>query len=175
MYNIYDTASAIRNVQEWLYFLSKTDYGISTVYPDGIYGDETVTAVKEFQAKQRIEQTGIVDFETFVILRLEYNKALREFNQPEKVRIFPRLLLNNSINPGERFATVSVIQAMILSLATVNDEFDKIVVNGIYDENTERAVNVIKNIFGLEEDSLIDKKFFSALTKLYESFIDDDM
>ena len=174
MYNIYDTPYAVQNVQERLYFLSKNNYGITAVYPDGIYGDETIRSVKEFQAKQGIAQTGIVDYETFNLLILEYEDALRKSSPPEKVRIFPRLLLNKAINPGESFTVVSVIQSMILLLATADKELEKVEITGVYDKNTESAVNLIKKKFGLNGDSLIDKEFFSALTKLYESFINDD-
>ena len=169
MYNIYDIPAAVQNVQERLYFLYKNGYGINVVYPDGIYGTETVNAVKEFQAKQGIAESGVVDFETFKLLNTEYQNAQRRFARPSKVRIFPRLLFDRAINPGERFGIVYVIQAMLLSLGTAYDDFKNIEVNGIYDKNTEAAVKKIKNNFKLGDSSAIDKEFFSALTKLYES------
>lgn len=174
MYNIYDIPRAVENVQRYLYFLSKKGYGITAVYPDGIYGDETVISVKEFQNKQGIEESGIVDYTTFTSLVNEYNNVLNDSLPPAKIRLFPRLLKNKGIYPGEENKYISMIQAILVSLATVDDTFNNIEITGKYDLKTEEAVNSIKRSFGLLPDSVIDKSFFRALTILYESFIDDD-
>ncbi|MBQ3100888.1 MAG: peptidoglycan-binding protein [Clostridia bacterium] len=174
MYNIYDTPSAIQNVQRYLYFLSKKGYGISTVYPDGIYGDETVISVKDFQKKQGITESGVVDYITFTSLINEYNKVLNDSMPPARIRLFPRLLRNQAIYPGEENKYISLIQAILVSLGVVNEEFNDIEITGKYDSKTEKAVNSVKQAFGLSNDSVIDKEFFATLTDLYESFINDD-
>lgn len=174
MYNIYDIPSAVENVQRYLYFLSKKGYGITAVYPDGIYGEETVIAVKEFQNKQGIDETGIVDFITFTAIVCEYNKALIDSLPPTRIRIFPRLLQGRSINPGEENKYITQIQTILVSLGTVFEEFNDIDINGMYDSKTETAVNFIKNSFGVTADSIINKEFFAMLAQLYETFINDD-
>ena len=174
MYNIYDTPRAVENVQRYLYFLSKKGYGITAVYPDGIYGDETVISVKDFQKKQGIEESGIVDYITFTSLVNEYNNVLNDSLPPVRIRLFPRLLQNQSIYPGEENKYIAMMQAILVSLAIVDSTFNDIEITGKYDLKTEKAVNSIKRSFGLLPDSVIDKEFFRVLTVLYEAFINDD-
>lgn len=175
MYYINDRAGAIYNVQRFLYFLSKNDYNVPIVYPDGIYGLETRSAVRAFQALQGISESGIVNYDTFTRLVNEYRKALRAAAPPERVRIFPRLLLNRSILPGEESSLVSILQAMLLTIGIAYDELLELKINGIYDKATENIVNKIKLASGMEPDSVIDKDTFAMIAKLYESFVNDDM
>lgn len=174
MYNINDTASAIHNVQRFLYFLSKSGRLIPVVYPDGIYGKETINAVRAFQSEQGIPQSGTVDFETFTRLTDEYRIAVREAEPPIKVRILPRQLSDSKILPGEEHSIVIIIQAMLLNLGTLFEDAKELEVTGIYDEPTEKIINKIKGAAGLYTDSVIDKETYESIVKLYESFVNDD-
>ena len=65
MYTQNDTASAVRQVQEYLYEIHL--YEKLPLQPpiDGIYGQETQAAVTLFQKSKGITPTGIVDLITF--------------------------------------------------------------------------------------------------------------
>lgn len=174
MYNINDRASAIYNVQRFLYLLSKNDSSIPVVYPDGIFGIETTNAVRAFQTVQGIDQSGIVDYNTFTRLVDEYRKVLRKIKQPVSVRIFPRLLSGGKILPGETHSLVRIIQAMLLNLGTLIEEASELEITGTYDKQTEIIINKIKSAAGMNSDSVIDKETYEAIVKMYESFINDD-
>ena len=174
MYNINDRASAIYNVQRFLYLLSKNDSSIPVVYPDGIFGIETTNAVRAFQTVQGIDQSGIVDYNTFTRLVDAYRKVLRKIKPPVSVRIFPRLLSGDKILPGETHSLVRIIQAMLLNLGTLIEEASELEITGTYDKQTEIIINKIKSAAGMNSDSVIDKETYEAIVKMYESFINDD-
>lgn len=74
---------AVRRVQEWCCY-----HGMRTGI-DGDFSDSTLRVVKRFQAKMFLEQTGIVDEETWTLLTLPIREALETKT--------PRLTLNKTV------------------------------------------------------------------------------
>ena len=61
MYRIEDKAAAVKNVQRYL-----------AMNESGVYDDETRDKVMSFQSQASINETGIVDYETFIELRKRF-------------------------------------------------------------------------------------------------------
>ena len=82
MYRQSDKEEAIKEVQEYLFFLSDKKYDtIKRIPIDGVFDKETEEAVIEFQLANSIEPTGIVDYETFTLLEREYSIAYENFSE----------------------------------------------------------------------------------------------
>ena len=69
-YHIDNETEPVREIQTYLLEVAHTDDRIPKVTIDGHYGDTTRDAVKAFQNIEGISKTGIVDFETWVLLHI---------------------------------------------------------------------------------------------------------
>ena len=59
------TGDKVRQMQEQLDMIATVYSAIPRVTPDGIYGQRTADAVREFQSIFGLPQTGVVDFATW--------------------------------------------------------------------------------------------------------------
>lgn len=66
----------IREVQEYLRFLSFTNNALMEIGVDGIFGPETIQAVQLFQRQSQMEETGQVDRLTWDLIYASYLVAL---------------------------------------------------------------------------------------------------
>lgn len=163
MYEINDTRAAITAIQR---LLRDAGYNIK---PDGIYGDETYNAVREFQVFNRLPPTGKVDLQTFEALA----KAAGPILGYSCVLIIPETLEGGVILPGEESSVVTIIQAMLKALAVIYD-FEDIELSGVYDTETEAAIRDIQRINGLPLTGVVDPDTWNALVSEYEKFKDSD-
>ncbi|MEE1139390.1 MAG: peptidoglycan-binding domain-containing protein, partial [Acutalibacteraceae bacterium] len=77
--------TAIKELQQMLRDIAKTDSDIISVIPDGIFGEETEDSVKSFQRKKGQTDTGVVDYELWQAIAAEHKKALFELSDPIRI------------------------------------------------------------------------------------------
>ncbi len=75
MYDIQNSADAIRRIQLCLLELSYTMREIPQLVVDGIYGDKTRNAVQVFQQESGLTPTGRTDYKTWQFLYEAYEQA----------------------------------------------------------------------------------------------------
>ncbi len=163
MYELNDSRAAISAIQQ---LLRDAGYNIK---PDGIYGDETYNAVREFQVFKRLPPTGRVDLQTFEALA----RAARPSLGYQCVLLIPETLEGGVISPGEESGIVVIIQSMLKTLSVIYD-FDNIEITGIYEQITEAAIRDIQRINGLPLTGTVDPCTWNALVSEYEMFKDSD-
>ncbi len=163
MYELNDTRAAISAIQQ---LLRNAGYDIK---PDGIYGDETYNAVRQFQVFNRLPATGRVDLATFEALA---SAAVPE-PQFECVLVIPSTLEGGVISPGEESAVVVIIQAMLKTLSVIYD-FEDIELTGVYDTDTESAVRDIQRTNRLPITGVLDPETWNALVSEYEKYKDSN-
>ena len=83
MYDIHNRDDAVRMAQTFLLEISYVDEDIPHVSVDGIYGERTRRAVRIFQAKHGIPETGRTDFVTWEAL---YEAYLLAYSKNEEER-----------------------------------------------------------------------------------------
>ncbi|MBQ3182318.1 MAG: peptidoglycan-binding protein [Clostridia bacterium] len=163
MYELNDSRAAISAIQQ---LLRDAGYDIK---PDGIYGDETYNAVREFQVFNRLPPTGRVDLETFEALA----RAARPIFGYQCALLIPETLEGGVISPGEESNVVVIIQSMLKTLSVVYD-FEDIELTGVYDTSTESAIRDIQRTNGLPITGIVDPDTWNALVSEYEKFKDSD-
>ncbi len=139
---------------------------------NGVYGDRTEASVRTFQRVFGLNQTGIVDRETWYRVLYVYNavKKLAELNS-EGERIendsFPRPL-----SSGVRGTDVLRIQYYLLVIADALNvtSVPQPVLTGIYDSNTERTVRGFQQYYGLPVTGNIDEATWNAIVKYYYDY-----
>ncbi len=159
----------IRQIQTMLREISFFDEDIGRVIPDGIYGDDTAESVKSFQRKYNLYETGEVDNDTWDKIAEVYEKNFFENKRDVRVRIIDEG--DVPILVGNAATSLYVIQAMILALSDVLNNIDAVAVTGVFDADTQRAVEKIQIISGITPNPQIDRVFLNALAELYNAYV----
>lgn len=142
------------------------DDEVSTIIPDGIFGPETKRAVTDFQKKHNIEANGVIDYETWRSIIVEFDRTAKTYFPPTSAAIYPSA--DYTISPYEETPHLIVIQAMMNNIAQRYKNVPKNELNGIHDETSVNAVEVLQGIFLMEKNGIIDKAFWEFLSRLYE-------
>ena len=157
-------------MQKYLHLITKSDPDMITVYPDGIYDENTAKAVEDFQKKNGLDPTGTVNADTFCALRDAYDRLIEENRPREKADVFGCSLAGNSISLGEEFDSVYILQVMLCVLADFYG-FEPVDINGCFDDKTENAVLCFQKIHGLPQTGSADRKTLNEITTAYNGYI----
>lgn len=154
----------IREIQTYLYAISLFDSRIPQVIPDGIYGNETATAVRAFQREYGLRDTGNVDSATWNKIISVYKGYLN--SEPNSFYCFPSR--NYSIKSGDSNELVYIIQAMLEGLRKNFDNFPATTVCGNYNAETVKAIKMFQKKVGLPQTGVIDCKTWNMLVNFCE-------
>lgn len=138
---------------------------------DGIYGRETQDAVREFQRRQGLAESGVADSET-------WDALVRSFKSTE-VRRAPAEPLQIVLQPfqvialNEKNLHVYLVQGMLSALGNVYFELPPLDLTGILDAPTAQGLRLIQKSAGLEETGELDKETWRNLAQQYRSAVGD--
>jgi len=164
--------SPIHNLQVFLRTISGKYSEIPTVIPDGVYGGTTAEAVKAFQKRFSLNQTGTTDNSTWDRIIDVYKEIEKETSEPRWVRIYPENGLrqdNMSYTP-----TVYVMQTMMAALSERFSNIPMPSVNGTIDSPTIESIKAVQIASGLNPDGNVTKLFWNYLSVIYETFVSTD-
>ncbi|MBQ7295316.1 MAG: peptidoglycan-binding protein [Clostridia bacterium] len=159
------TDDAVFEVQSYLRNIGRLDRDISRVVPDGIFGSETTEAVKSFQRKYGISETGIVDFETWESIKNKNSEAVFTASEPIQV-----VRITNEDLPlikGTDNALVYTLHLMLNKLAESYANFTLLPLQSLFGENTEREVMRWQRVISHEETGEVDKLTWNSLAEFY--------
>lgn len=163
-----DNRENIYEIQTYLSFIADNVEGIPKVVPDGIYGPETTAAVKAFQRKFGLPQTGEVDLATWTEIVSAYDALERIKRTPTKIAAYP--LEIPYLKEGDRFEEIYHLQIMLRRIAKIFKNITTPDLTGIYDEKTSRAVEDFARLYGKPSDGKLDRELWNALTETYNAF-----
>lgn len=160
---------AVRNLQAYLRTISFYDERIERVPIDGIYGSDTQKAVASFQRTRSLPETSVVDKRTWDAIYKEYSNLIRKTEEAPPPKIFPSAEYGYEVMYGEKSSFVAIIQLMLRELEALFDLFPLIEVDGIYGEQTERAVREFQRAAMLEETGRVDLETYNRLNNAFIS------
>lgn len=64
----------VKSMQRYLRYISRYIFEISSVIPDGVYGEVTRDSVLSFQKYFGLKETGIIDFSTWEMIIFVYQQ-----------------------------------------------------------------------------------------------------
>lgn len=134
----------ISELQRYLYSISHYNEKIPRIFPDGVYGPETVQAVKMFQKEYDLPVTGEIDsntWEKLVETYLFFNK------EAILLEVFPTSFV---LKPGSTGTIVYIIQIILNTLSKRFENIKPVEVNGVYNTETQNAVNSFKELSGTD-------------------------
>ena len=149
-------AEAILSLQRYLRQLSYHYPQITAPPIDGIFDRDTERSLREFQAMRGLPVTGRADRRTWEELYTLYRASIAENEPPRTVAILPFVAGEILLQKGDDGFTVSVLQYMLRELGESLVELEDVEVNGIFDENTARAVRLFRVQNGLPEGETVD-------------------
>lgn len=162
----------VRELQKRLRALSKANNRISPVIVDGIFGEQTERALKDFQKAYSLKPTGRADKETLEKLERVFCGVFDERRPPAPLFSIPGDLF--PILPGSKLSCLTVIQAVLKYLSGRNPAFPDLEITGIHDEKSVEAVKALQKICGLAPNGTINKKTWDSLALICEAFAEGD-
>ncbi len=156
---------AVFEIQSYLRNISRLDSDISRVVPDGVFAEETTAAVKSFQKKHSLEETGVVNFETWESIKNKNSEAVFEASEPlQIVRITNEDL---PLTTGMDNTLVYTLHLMLNNVADRYDNFTPLPIQSLFDENTEREVRRWQRVISHTESGQVDKVTWNNLAEFY--------
>lgn len=155
----------IRSLQTMLRVLAEDDNTLPTVVPDGIYGQDTMTAVSAFQRRKGIPVTGITDNDTWDAIYDAYAPALIRVGKAEPIEII--------MDPGKVFRLgdaspyLYLLQSMLLYLSQLHPNISTPSHSGTLDSPTADALAGFQVLAGLQPTGELDKETWKYLVKQF--------
>ena len=157
----------IVQIQRILRDLNYYQTGVGAVGIDGVYDEGTKAAVKKFQQKYGLNDTGIVDSETWTLLHTVWELKNEGEALARAVYVLPRFE-GYEILPFAKDNVLYIIQHMLEVISTDYEELDGIELNGIYDLKTQNAIKEFQRKNLLNDTGIIDAITFNRLADAYE-------
>lgn len=157
--------SAVFEAQNYLRNIGRLDSDISRVIPDGFFGEETTAAVRSFQRKYGLNETGIIDFETWESIKNKNSEAVFIASEPIQI-----VRITNGDLPlvkGMDNTLVYTLHLMLNFLAERYKNFTSLSLQSFFDENTEREVKRFQRVISREETGQVDKATWNNLASFY--------
>ena len=163
--NIFER-DAIIDIQRFLRHLSFHESDIRDVPIDGIWEAQTEAAVRDFQRKYSLPQTGRVDRMTFDKLKEEYDKSVALNSPPATLDLFPRSPSDFQLKKGDTGYLVTTVQFLLDQLERVY-AFPTILQSGIYDDDTESTIVIFQKKNFISPTGRVDRETWDALAIQY--------
>ena len=153
---------AIQEAQGYLRSISLTFGEIPLLIPDGVYGEETEKTVLAFQKKQGLEETGIINYETWTEILKEKERAV--FISSDSLLIANEEL---PLRRGMQSSAVAHLKAILNKLSEAYGNFSPLEVSDVFEAETERNVKQWQRVIRAEETGEVDKLTWERLVEWY--------
>ena len=161
----------VRSLQTMLRVIGQGKSSFPTVVPDGIYGKNTESAVRQFQQDNRLPVTGVADNATWDLLVIEYELALIDQHPAEPLRIV--LQPGQVLKTGEWNYHLFLIQAILAALSRIHKDFPGVPVSGVLDSQTGKSISHFQSVSGLPVTGEVDKRTWQYLANHYAHMAGD--
>ncbi len=155
----------VRSLQTMLRVIAEDQPSLPTVVPDGIYGQETITAVSAFQRQYGLPVTGITDQTTWEAIVEVYEEAIVRVDTAEPIEIL--------FEPGQIFRLgdtspyIYLLQSILIYLSLLHDNISTPQHNGTLDRSTSEALAAFQLLAGLPPTGELDRLTWKYLVKQF--------
>ena len=156
---------AIFNLQRYLRAISFFDSRITRPPVDGLFDRDTQRSVSDFQRIYGLDDTGIVDKQTWDAIFDEYMRLSEASDRSPTPNFFPSEPYNYEAKLGEEHAFVALIQIILIELSVIYDSFPDIKVTGTFDQATEDAIKIFQQASMLDVTGKVDLRTWNRLTR----------
>lgn len=169
-----EAGNEVRYKQVQLNRISRNYPAIPKIEPvDGLFGQETEAAVKEFQRIFNLTPDGIIGPATWYRINYLYNsvKRLSELDSEgialeDISQAFPRTL-----SLGDTGDYVRALQYFLAVVGEFYETVPQIEITGVYDEATRQAVVAFQETYGLTPDGIVGILTWQDLYRAYRGIL----
>ena len=161
-----DRGDSVRVLQYFLSYISAFNDFIPAVSIDGVFGAKTQEAVRAFQRFDNLEETGVVDEETWNQIYYEYRTILEtvgQYQPPQITQPFPGVNLRQGMT-GE---SVRLIQEYLSYIALFFRSVNTVATTGYFGPGTTAAVRRFQTEFGLPSDGVVNEATWNRIASVY--------
>ncbi len=165
-----DSGNAVKIIQTQLNRIAKNYPAIPVIeMPDGIFGIQTLEAVKAFQQIFSLAATGQVDKSTWYKIKRYYAgvKALSELVSEGITVEEVQLPYKNVLSFGDTGIGVQTVQYYLAVISYLNPAVQTPSVNGNFDEKTLQSVKSFQAFYGLSQTGRVEKNTYNTMKKIY--------
>lgn len=170
-----DAGNDVQLKQAQLNRISRNYPAIPKISPvDGVFGQETEDAVREFQRIFGLTVDGIIGNATWYRIAFLYTsvKKLGEL-QSEGIALseLPQQY-SQVLREGDTGNEVRIIQYYLAVIAAFYDTVPNVAITGVFDEATKNAVIAFQNTFGLTPDGIVGRQTWRDINRTYRGIVD---
>ncbi len=170
-----DASNSVKIIQTELNRISRNYPAIPRIpVESGLFGDGTEAAVRAFQKIFSLPQTGVVDKATWYRIKRYYNgvKQLSDLIS-EGVTIDEATLPYNNVGlfPGDSGSEIRTLQYYLNVVKAFNPELMAVEINGVYDSQTQKAVEIFQEFYGLPVTGEVYRDTWDTLSRIYRESI----
>lgn len=158
-------AQPIRSLQTMLRVIAEDDRTLPSVVPDGIYGQETITAVSAFQRRMGLPVTGVTDQQTWEAIVRAYDAAYVRIHKATPIEII--MDPGKVYRLGEFSPNLYLMQSMLLYLSQLHPSIETPTHNGTLDSPTSEALAGFQILAGLPPTGELDKLTWKYLVNQF--------
>lgn len=144
-----DTGIDVQNLQYYLAVVAYFDNSIPAPVENGVFDPQTEAAVRAFQASEGLREDGIVGRDTWGALIRRYDALLASLPDllgDDAAYVYPGRFLSL----GSTGEPVLELQKLINRAAASDPSIPSVAEDGVYGEETEKAIRVIQQKNGLD-------------------------
>lgn len=164
-----DTGEKVKNLQFFLAVIASADARIPQLSIDGIFGNETLEAVKAFQKIYGLETNGVVDAQTWDEIYDEFKGTAISVYGSDVFKIHGLPYPGTPLKEGDEGEYVENIQRQLNALSNENSDIPAVEPDGIFGSKTVDAVKDFQSYYGLASDGIVGEQTWNALQQTYLS------
>ena len=170
------TGKKVEEIQKMLVEIVNLYPSLPIITIDGIYGQNTVIAVKEFQKLNSLPQTGIIDEITMRKLSYLHEKNREKFREELLKNKISEVKKNkkreddyldqsdNILSEGSIGEYVKSLQSYLNVVSNKSPTISLLRVDGIFGPKTKAAVMEFQRIFELKQDGVVGYETWNKLS-----------
>ncbi len=159
-------------LQYMLSVLSQFNESIPPLTQDGVFGDQTLSAVKAFQEYYDLPVTGVVNEETWdLIYRVLKNTYDTVLFDARDVNVAAAPYPGYVLQLGSTGDDVRTLQQYINTIAAYDESIDPVSVTGVYGRATRGSVMQLQQKLGLLRTGNVNESTWDAIANEYKNAV----
>ena len=155
------TGSPVRDVQHMLNVLSFSHPAIPRLVEDGVFGEHTLEGVMIFQRDFALPVTGVVDYDTWLALRVQTDLIAQRDGAPIPLQIIsPQYTPTASGTPEWEF-----VRTILTSLSSILNNFPNT------PASDSENIRQIQRLAQLPVTGVLDRPTWGILVRLYHALV----
>lgn len=159
-----DTGLLVKGLHYYLNVIAFFDNDLPMLDVNGVYNDNTVNMVINFQNKYGLSPTGVVDAPTWTKIKEVYFNTLNNIPS-EYVQYRDEFYPGRVMSIGFSGDDVLKLQNFLYQVCVKYKNIPGVKVTGIFDDLTEKSVLSLQRRFGIEESGVVGPTFWSDLVE----------